>query len=257
MVVQLKRTLSAMQHNNSAIPSAAADSLGTKATVRERANGCGPDVSRRALHEIGNQLSVLSYAEMIRDRYPDDPEVKLFTSAIPDGARGSVVWSRKSRLFAGARQPASAGRSAREFIHVFRRRRAGGELDPWRCRSCASILEFDSERLPKSCRPGGRQLNRDKLVQVLNLLRNALDATAGQQHQRARAVRSTFDDPAQPQAGHGSCVQIDDYGDGIPSDMPRILNPFHHQRRSRPSGLGLGHADRSIVRTTWRTASPG
>ena len=42
---------------------------------------------------------MLSYAELIRDRYPDDGEIRLFTAAILSARTGWVDWSARSATF--------------------------------------------------------------------------------------------------------------------------------------------------------------
>ncbi|MBP8195889.1 MAG: hybrid sensor histidine kinase/response regulator [Deltaproteobacteria bacterium] len=266
MVVQLRRTVAAMQHNNSALSQALRQihSAQERLLESERMAAVGRVASGIA-HEIGNQLSVLSYAEMIRDRYPDDPEVKLFTSAI---------------LTARARLGGLVG-EIRDFSRVH------GTLPPQddplaihpsltlspepvvpSLQEALSILRFDPEFRQRTI---SRELtdqaianiNRDKLVQVfLNLLRNALDATRPGGSISVRVLSDPLSEPLQSgvggrtsrtpgsqpgQPGPTVRIQIDDYGDGIPAEiMPRIFEPFFTTKGDRGTGLGLGIC-RSIV----------
>ena len=118
-----------------------------------------------------------------------------------------------------------------------------------------SILRFDPEfrqrTIARELDDGAiANVNRDKLVQVfLNLLRNALDAT----HQGGSISVRVMSDPLGPTVNEVSDksamvrIQIDDYGDGIPSEiMPRIFEPFFTTKGDRGTGLGLGIC-RSIV----------
>jgi signal transduction histidine kinase len=251
MVVQLKRTLSAMQHNNSALSQALRQihSAQERLLESERMAAVGRVASGIA-HEIGNQLSVLSYAEMIRDRYPDDPEVKLFTSAI---------------LTARARLGGLVG-EIRDFSRVH------GNLPPQEdplaihprlslspepvvnsIHEALSILRFDFEFRQRTIAKelsnlAVANLNRDKLVQVfLNLLRNALDATKPGSSISVRVLSDPLSTTSHNHKPAMVRVQIDDYGDGIPSDiMPRIFEPFFTTKGDRGTGLGLGIC-RSIV----------
>ena len=75
LVATLRRTVAAMQQNNEALSAALQQIQATNERLveSERMAAVGRVASGIA-HEIGNQLSVLSYAELIRDRYPDDAE---------------------------------------------------------------------------------------------------------------------------------------------------------------------------------------
>lgn len=251
MVAQLKRTLSAMQHNNSALSQALRQihSAQERLLESERMAAVGRVASGIA-HEIGNQLSVLSYAEMIRDRYPDDPEVKLFTSAILTArARlgGLVGEIRDFSRVHGTLPPQE------EPLAIHPRLSLSPEPVVLSIQEALSILRFDPEFRQRAIAKdlsdhAVASLNRDKLVQVfLNLLRNALDAT---KPGSSISVRVLSDPLPQSKEHHRPAmvrVQIDDYGDGIPSEiMPRIFEPFFTTKGDRGTGLGLGIC-RSIV----------
>ncbi len=253
MVVQLRRTVTAMQHNNSALSQALRQihSAQERLLESERMAAVGRVASGIA-HEIGNQLSVLSYAEMIRDRYPDDPEVKLFTSAILTArARlgGLVGEIRDFSRVHGTLPPQD------DPLAIHPRLVLGPEPVVLSLQEALSILRFDPEfrqrTIARELDDGAiANVNRDKLVQVfLNLLRNALDAT----HQGGSISVRVMSDPLGPTVNEVSDksamvrIQIDDYGDGIPSEiMPRIFEPFFTTKGDRGTGLGLGIC-RSIV----------
>ncbi len=253
MVVQLRRTVTAMQHNNSALSQALRQihSAQERLLESERMAAVGRVASGIA-HEIGNQLSVLSYAEMIRDRYPDDPEVKLFPSAILTArARlgGLVGEIRDFSRVHGTLPPQD------EPLAIHPRLVLDPEPVVLSIQEALSILRFDPEfrqrTIARELDDGAiANVNRDKLVQVfLNLLRNALDAT----HQGGSISVRVMSDPLGPKANEASDksamvrIQIDDYGDGIPSEiMPRIFEPFFTTKGDRGTGLGLGIC-RSIV----------
>lgn len=250
MVVQLRRTLGAMQHNNSALSQALRQihSAQERLLESERMAAVGRVASGIA-HEIGNQLAVLSYAEMIRDRYPDDPEVKLFTSAILTArARlgGLVGEIRDFSRVHGSLPPQDASLASQPRLQLT------PEPVVLSIQEALSILRFDPEfrqrTIAKDLSDNARaSVNRDKLVQVfLNLLRNALDAT---QPGGSLSVRVNSD-PLAKEPGQTPAmvrIQIDDYGAGIPTEiMPRIFEPFFTTKGDRGTGLGLGIC-RSIV----------
>jgi len=250
MVVQLRRTVSAMQHNNQALSQALRQihSAQERLLESERMAAVGRVASGIA-HEIGNQLSVLSYAEMIRDRYPDDPEVKLFTSAILTArARlgGLVGEIRDFSRVHGTLPPQE------DPLTIHPRLVLSPEPVVQSIQEALSILRFDPEFRQRTI---SRELsdqaivnvNRDKLVQVfLNLLRNALDATRPGGSIGLRVLSSPLGAPPSSTPAMVR-IQIDDYGDGIPAEiMPRIFEPFFTTKGDRGTGLGLGIC-RSIV----------
>ena len=278
LVATLRRTVAAMQHNNQALSTALRQIHAAQERLieSERMAAVGRVASGIA-HEIGNQLSVLSYAELIRDRYPEDDEIVLFTAAI---------------LSARARLGGLVG-EIRDFSRVhgaLPRNAAGGPASPQprielveepvnlSVQEALSILRFDpSFRLRTMDRaldcPAVARVNRDKLVQVfVNLLRNALDATepGGEIQIRIVADPPDGDLSGQPAALGGASseppsrrggptgksvppvaplvrIVIDDHGDGISPDiLPRIFEPFFTTKGDRGTGLGLGIC-RSIV----------
>ncbi|HRI51602.1 MAG TPA: hybrid sensor histidine kinase/response regulator [Pseudomonadota bacterium] len=273
LVATLRRTVAAMQHNNQALSTALRQIHAAQERLleSERMAAVGRVASGIA-HEIGNQLSVLSYAELIRDRYPDDGEIRLFTAAILSArARlGGLVGEIRdfSRVHGGLpRNPAAGSPPAQPRIEL------SEEPVNLSVQEALSILRFDPAfRLRTVDRaldcPAVARVNRDKLVQVfVNLLRNALDATApgGEIHLRIVAdplvpvVPASPGDPDGPKAEAGPAaatgtaaapmvrIVIDDHGAGIAPDiMSRIFEPFFTTKGDRGTGLGLGIC-RSIV----------
>jgi len=266
LVATLRRTVAAMQHNNQALSTALSQIHAAQERLleSERMAAVGRVASGIA-HEIGNQLSVLSYAELIRDRYPDDGEIRLFTAAILSArARlgGLVGEIRDFSRVHGAlpSNPASGSAPAQPRIELTE------EPVNQSVQEALSILRFDPAfRLRTVDRvldcPAIARVNRDKLVQVfVNLLRNALDATApgGEIHLRILAdpLRPGGPDGTRPEAGAAPLagpaapmvrIVIDDHGAGIGADiMPRIFEPFFTTKGDRGTGLGLGIC-RSIV----------
>lgn len=257
LVATLRRTVAAMQHNNQALSTALRQIHAAQERLleSERMAAVGRVASGIA-HEIGNQLSVLSYAELIRDRYPEDGEIRLFTAAI---------------LSARARLSGLVG-EIRDFsrVHGALPHKSSGSASPTQPRieltdepvslsvqEALSILRFDPAfRLRTVDRavdsPAVARVNRDKLVQVfVNLLRNALDATSPGGEIRIRIVADPLRDTETTgdQAGGTPMVRIiiDDHGEGIAPDiLPRVFEPFFTTKGDRGTGLGLGIC-RSIV----------
>ncbi len=287
LVGTLRRTVRALRSNNEAL-SAALNQIHRaheRLIESERMAAVGRVASGIA-HEIGNQLSVLSYAELIRDRYPDDGEIRLFTAAILSArtrlgglvgeirdfsrVHGQLMPSAGSQATpASPTDPASAGRSAAAISgglpDGILRYPLAEEAVQLSLQEALSILRFDPayrlrhvERLLGSSeRPPTALINRDKLVQVVvNLLRNAVDATpAGGEIYVSIEADPLPDGHALPATGRAEDaaslpqvrILIEDYGEGIPKDvLPRIFEPFFTTKGERGTGLGLGIC-RSIV----------
>jgi signal transduction histidine kinase len=273
LVGTLRRTVRALRSNNEAL-SAALNQI-QRAHERliesERMAAVGRVASGIA-HEIGNQLSVLSYAELIRDRYPDDGEIRLFTAAILSARTrlgGLVGEIRDFSRVHGKPQasPSQGGHPSTDGGNVASTMSLLAETGPryalveesvvMSVQEALSILRFDPayrlrhvERALELGEPAPTALlNRDKLVQVIvNLLRNAVDATpAGGEIY----VAIEADPLPEGQVGVVGLPQvrilIEDYGEGIPRDvLPRIFEPFFTTKGERGTGLGLGIC-RSIV----------
>ncbi len=277
LVGTLRRTVRALRSNNEAL-SAALDQIHRaheRLIESERMAAVGRVASGIA-HEIGNQLSVLSYAELIRDRYPDDGEIRLFTAAILSARTrlGGLVGEIRdfSRVHG---QPTSPGhsppvRSSDDSGNPSAPTSGGlAEAGPryslteegvlLSVQEALSILRFDpayrlrhvERALDLGEPPPTALLNRDKLVQVIvNLLRNAVDATpaGGEIYVAIEADPLSVTAADSREAGPPQVrILIEDYGEGIPRDvLPRIFEPFFTTKGERGTGLGLGIC-RSIV----------
>lgn len=176
-------------------------------------------------HELGNQLGLMSYAQLILDR-SDDAEVREYAEAILRAQRrlGSMI----SEIKDFARTPAGT-QYAREvddlaavveealgllrFDHAARKRRI--------------LVEVEA-------RPHVR-LHRGKIMQaVLNLVRNAVEATPsrreGPGEVRVQVVRD----------GDAAVVRVIDRGTGMPPEVvARLGEPFFTTKEGG-TGLGLG-----------------
>jgi len=243
-LAELRVTVEALRQSNQALSEAIEQlkAVQERLVESERMAAVGR-VAAGIAHEISNQLSVLSYAELIRDRYPDDGEIRLFTAAILSARSrlGGLVGEIRdfSRVHAAAGEVPTGGTptgGAPKF-HLVEEQVALSVLE------ALSILRFDPAFRLRSIErmldcPATSLVHRDKLVQVLvNLLRNAIDATpTGGEIQ----VRLTADEK------HVK-VAIEDHGAGIPTEvLPRIFDPFFSTKGDRGTGLGLGIC-RSIV----------
>lgn len=260
LVGTLRRTVRALRSNNEAL-SAALNQIHRaheRLIESERMAAVGRVASGIA-HEIGNQLSVLSYAELIRDRYPDDGEIRLFTAAILSArtrlgglvgeirdfsrVHGQLVPAQGSPATAGA--AAEAGASAKPAAAI-----SGGlpeaalryplteEAVQLSVQEALSILRFDPafrlRHVERALGSGDRfptaWLNRDKLVQVIvNLLRNAVDATpaGGEIYVAIEADPLPGNEPLPAPSSADSLkidgpqvrILIEDYGEGIPKEV--------------------------------------
>ncbi len=283
LVGTLRRTVRALRSNNEAL-SAALNQIHRaheRLIESERMAAVGRVASGIA-HEIGNQLSVLSYAELIRDRYPDDGEIRLFTAAILSARTrlGGLVGEIRDFSRVHGQLPPNhvghagepvAGSPPREIISgglpdAVLRYPLTEEAVQLSVQEALSILRFDPayrlRHVERALGPGEHpptaQVNRDKLVQVIvNLLRNAVDATpAGGEiyvsieadpFPSATASSAAIQGDRGVDKGPQVRILIEDYGEGIPKDvLPRIFEPFFTTKGERGTGLGLGIC-RSIV----------
>ena len=182
-------------------------------------------------HEMGNQLGLIGYAEVIAERTAD-PDVAEFARAIlraqkrlgamiaeikdfvrsPDGHRGDGVYLREVDDLAAVVEEAVA-------LLRFDRDAAGRTVE-----------------LSLRARPVA-QLHRGKIMQaVINLARNAVQASP-----EGAVVNVTVDADAD-----GSVVRVVDHGAGMtPEVLARIGEPFF-TTRSEGTGLGLGITRRIV-----------
>lgn len=203
--------------------------LGRRLLEAERLAAVGR-VAGGIAHEIGNQLALLGYAELIADRHAGDPETLALVEPIVAARRRLGVMVGTIRDFVrgagGApyeKRPESLSRIVDEALAILR-------FDPQ-----AKLRRF--ERAPDD-RAAMADVNRDKLLQVvLNLVRNAVQATGEGGRIRIGVAR---------QGGRVEVV-VEDDGVGIaPADLPRIWDPFFSTKGEAGTGLGLG-ISRQIV----------
>ncbi|HKA89049.1 MAG TPA: ATP-binding protein [Haliangiales bacterium] len=180
-------------------------------------------------HEIGNQLSLLGYAELLADRFAGDPDVKELTDP----------------LLAARRRLSSMVGSIREFVrgggptYVRERQPLAPIVD-----ETLAILRFEPalklRRIDRSPHDGdvSAEVNREKILQVLiNLVRNAIQATREGGRIRIGVLRD----------GGEALMEVEDDGVGIAAeDLPRIWEPFFSTKGEVGTGLGLGICRRII-----------
>ena len=193
-------------------------------------------------HEIGNQLSLLGYAELIADRFAGEPEIKALTDPLLAARRrlSSMVSSIKEFVRAGSATP-----YARDVMPL------APILD-----ETLAILRFEPamkfrvlERRPWD-EGAAAAINQEKVLQVaLNLIHNAIQATREGGH-----IRIGLE-----QDGDFVRFEVEDDGCGIaPEELPRIWEPFFSTKGEAGTGLGLGivkriveeHGGRITVRST-------
>lgn len=181
-------------------------------------------------HEIGNQLSLLGFAELLAERYKDDPEALELTEP----------------LLAARRRLSAMVASIKDFV-----RGAGDVSYPREAQPIApivdetlSFLRFEPAMKTRQIvrEPWDAQVaavvNREKILQVvLNLLRNAIQATREKGRIRVGVSR----------AGRDVLIEVEDDGVGIaPEHVPRIWEAFFSTKGEAGTGLGLGICRRIV-----------
>jgi signal transduction histidine kinase len=181
-------------------------------------------------HEMGNQLSLLAFTDLLAERYGGDAEgKKLIDPVIAVRKRlGSMLGTLRDYVRgAGA---ASYARDTQPLTPV---------VD-----EAIDILRFDPARKGREITRSPwdptvtASVNREKILQVvINLLRNAFQATREGGHIRAGVSRQ----------GDRAVVEIADDGVGIaPADLERIWEPFFTTKGDTGTGLGLGISRRIL-----------
>jgi len=171
-------------------------------------------------HEIGNQLALVGYAEVIRER-TREPEVAEFAQVIIGAQRRLAALVDEIKDFArGAsstydRELADVAAAVEEAVALLR-------FDP-EMRSRTVQIEVVDRPLA--------EIHRGKITQVLiNLINNAAQASAGHEPIIVRV---------EAQEG-GALVSVLDRGCGIaPEVHARLGEPFF-TTKDRGSGLGIG-----------------
>jgi signal transduction histidine kinase len=172
-------------------------------------------------HEIRNQLTVLSFAEVIKLAVPDNERVAQYVKNILKARDRILSIVDEIRHFARnqAQTYTKEACSLTELVDM-----------------SLHIMTYDKEvkkrKLVKQFQAAPVvKLNRDKMIQVLiNLIRNAIQAT---QETGEIIIAVTQDD------GHAR-IQVADNGCGIPPEnLPKIWQPFFTTKGEEGTGLGL------------------
>jgi len=186
-------------------------------------------------HEIGNQLSLLGYAELIADRYPNDADLHALTDPLIAARRrlSTMVSSIKEFVRAGAATPYARERHALAPI----------------LEEALAILRFEPAlklrtivRKPWDVEASA-VVNHEKILQVaLNLFGNAIQAT-----REGGTIRIGLERLGLGVGEGGARFVVEDDGCGIaPQNLGRIWEPFFSTKGEAGTGLGLGIVKRIV-----------
>lgn len=175
-------------------------------------------------HEIGSQLALVGYAEAIKSRVGDDPELVEFADVLISAQKRLAAMVDEIRDFARgerpelSREPAEVSSVVEEALTILHYDRD--------VRSRNIVREFRARPLAA--------LDREKFSQVvINLLTNAVLATA---------AGDTIKLELWSEDEKGYCIlTVTDTGTGMPPHvLARLGEPFFTTRGDRGSGLGVG-----------------
>jgi signal transduction histidine kinase len=183
-------------------------------------------------HEIGNQLSLLGYAELLAERFADNPEIVALTDPLLAAKRrlSSMVSSIKEFVRGSGPVPGGYARESRPLAPIVDETLSILRFEPAVKLRCLEKRPFDA---------GVRAVhNPEKLLQVvLNLVRNALQATREGGHIRIGVE----------QRDGKAVLEVEDDGGGIaPENLGRIWEPFFSTKGEAGTGLGLGIVKRIV-----------
>ena len=173
-------------------------------------------------HELRNRLALISGVELIRLKYPHDPDVLRLTDLALHGQRRALELVEEIRLFA-RNAPAQ---------YAFEHRALRPMLERLLSLICVDTelkqrtVTFQVQADPCAV------VNEAKIEQVLiNLIRNAVDATP--------PGSGAIDITLGLEQGMAT-IHVTDNGHGIPPDLlPRIWEPFFTTKGEHGTGLGL------------------
>jgi signal transduction histidine kinase len=187
-------------------------------------------------HELERQLALVGYAEAIKSRVADDPELVEFAdiivnaqkrlSAMVDEIRDFVAGEPSAVPGAIDREPADLAAVVDEAVALMRYER--------------DVRERTIARSYKA-RPLAA-LHRQKFSQVImNLVSNAVLATDPGE---VITIEITVEED---QAGERAVIAVTDRGVGMPAEvLARLGKPFFTTRGDRGSGLGVGICKRIV-----------
>jgi signal transduction histidine kinase len=181
-------------------------------------------------HEIGNQLSLLGYAELLAERYASDPEAKEMTDPLLAARRRLAAMVASIKDFVRGKGDVNYRRHVQPLAPIFD--------------EATSILRFEPSLKARNLvrepddRTVAASVNSEKLMQVfLNLLRNSIQATREGGMIRVGVWRE----------GAKAIVTVTDDGTGIePKHLQRIWEPFFSTKGEAGTGLGLGICRRIV-----------
>ena len=178
-------------------------------------------------HELSKHLALVGYAEAIKSKVANDPELAELADVIVSAQKRLAAMVDEIRDFADpagrglAREPADLAMVVDEALHLFaydRDARRRTLVRHWRARPLVA-------------------LDADKFTQVvLNLVSNSVLAT-----QPGAEIEIAID------AGDDAVLAVTDRGTGMPPEvLARLGEPFFTTRGDRGSGLGLGICKRIV-----------
>ncbi len=181
-------------------------------------------------HEIKNQLAALSFADLIRSKYPDDERLLKYVDQITNARDRLLGIVNQIRDFA-------KGKAHRMAIM---REDVGKLID-----EVAAFLHLDPDVKHRKLEVDlaedlFAELDADRIRQVLvNLIKNAAQAT--EKGNGVVQVSSCADD------GKWACIRIKDNGCGIPPEnLETIWEAFFTTKEDVGTGLGL-HVCKQII----------
>jgi signal transduction histidine kinase len=181
-------------------------------------------------HEIGNQLSLLGYAELLAERFAGNPEITELTDPLLAAKRrlsamvGSIKeFVRGAGAQSYAREPQALAPIVDETLSILR-------FEP-----AMKLRTVEKRPFDATVRAS---VNHEKILQiVLNLVRNAIQATREGGHIRVGVERR----------GDRAVLEVEDDGVGIaPEHQERIWEPFFSTKGDVGTGLGLGIVRRIV-----------
>jgi signal transduction histidine kinase len=174
-------------------------------------------------HELSQHLALVGYAEAIKSKVADDPEVAELADVIVSAQKRLAAMVDEIRHFADpaargemAREPADLAMVVDEALHLLaydRDARRRVMVRKWRSRP---LVALDAGRFTQV---------------VLNLVSNAVLAT-----EPGSEIEVAIDADER-----GALLSVADRGAGMPPDvLARLGQPFFTTRGDRGSGLGVG-----------------
>lgn len=181
-------------------------------------------------HELGQQLALVGYAEALKSKLANDPELVELADVIVNAQKRLLATVDAIRDFSGGdsgrplvREPADLAAVVDEALAIIAYDRE--------VRRSKVVRRFVAHPL---CR-----LHHDKITQVvINLVHNAALASAD---------GGEIEVAVEERAGGKAILTVADRGAGMPPDvLARLGEPFFTTRGDRGSGLGVGICRRII-----------